>query len=64
MFVSIIVGDPKKMKRTFLIKLNCSSALMQQRTVVCSAVINQKSSDFSNDFFRQMEITNKGCILY
>ena len=47
------------MRTTFVIKLNCSSALMQQRTVVCSAVIYQKSTDFSNDFVRQMEITNK-----
>ena len=26
---------------------------MQQRTVVCSAVINKKITDFSNDFFFQ-----------
>ena len=42
------------MRRTFLIKLNCSSALMQQRTVVCSAVISQKSADLLNDVVRQM----------
>ena len=39
-------------RRRFLIKFNCSSALMEQRTVVCSAVIYQKSTDFSNDFFQ------------
>ena len=51
-----MVGDPKMTRRIFLFKLNCSvfyqsSVLMHQTTVVCSAVLYQKITDFSNDFF-------------
>ena len=36
---------------------------MQQRTVVCSAVINQKITDFSNDFFFKQMDRKRGVFL-